>query len=621
MNATEILFGATREILLLIDSETLKIVAANPAAGRLGYAQDQLLGMPISELECALSDLFFWDEIRAAPADITAVSSYRCADGDVIEVEKTVRSVLDISGNCTHYTVAITPSSSHNEIAGALTDLGSRLAATLEATADGILLIDRTGSILNMNRRFATLWKIPPDLLIETNEDAIIDHVRAQVAYDVDTREFREISPQSDEETFDTLHLHDGRIIERTSMPARNDVQIIGRVFSYRDVTELVAAREEANRASRAKSDFLAMMSHEIRTPMNGVLGIAELLALTPLNDEQAAYLRTIRSSGEVLMSILNGILDYSKIDAGKLRIEQTEVDLAALLDDLTQLFRPAMNEKNLAFQCAIDPDVPGHILADPVRLRQILINLIGNAGKFTETGSIKVQIRRNETARLHFSVTDSGIGIPADRIDSVFTAFEQAEASTTRRFGGTGLGLSICQKLVHLMEGEIGVESVHGKGSTFWFTLPLRATNASRSATSPEQASDDRLLDGMRILVVDDNRVNLALLGGMLKKLGTPVITFAHTGREAIAHDTGQLDLILMDTQMPEMDGLDATRHLRAQGCKLPIVGVSAGALEEERNAALSSGMDGYILKPLTFASLREGLQRVLTTRLPGRS
>ncbi|MCL4757432.1 MAG: response regulator [Rhodocyclaceae bacterium] len=621
MNATEILFGATREILLLIDSETLKIVAANPAAGRLGYAQDQLLGMPISELECALSDLFFWDEIRAAPADITAVSSYRCADGDVIEVEKTVRSVLDISGNCTHYTVAITPSSSHNEIAGALTDLGSRLAATLEATADGILLIDRTGSILNMNRRFATLWKIPPDLLIETNEDAIIDHVRAQVAYDDDTREFREISPQSDEETFDTLHLHDGRIIERTSMPARNDVQIIGRVFSYRDVTELVAAREEANRASRAKSDFLAMMSHEIRTPMNGVLGIAELLALTPLNDEQAAYLRTIRSSGEVLMSILNGILDYSKIDAGKLRIEQTEVDLAALLDDLTQLFRPAMNEKNLAFQCAIDPDVPGHILADPIRLRQILINLIGNAGKFTETGSIKVQIRRNETARLHFSVTDSGIGIPADRIDSVFTAFEQAEASTTRRFGGTGLGLSICQKLVHLMEGEIGVESVHGKGSTFWFTLPLRATNVSRSATSPEQASDDRLLDGMRILVVDDNRVNLALLGGMLKKLGTPVITFAHTGREAIGHDTGQLDLILMDTQMPEMDGLDATRHLRAQGCKLPIVGVSAGALEEERNAALSSGMDGYILKPLTFASLREGLQRVLTTRLPGRS
>lgn len=374
-------------------------------------------------------------------------------------------------------------------------------------------------------------------------------------------------------------------------------------------------ARAAADTANRLKSDFLATVSHEIRTPLNGVLGLARLLLKEQLRPQQAEYGRLILGSAESLLALIDDVLDYSKIEAGRLSVEDCAFDLRALLGELHRIHHLRASEKSLFFTTDIAEDVPGWVMADSTRLRQILNNLLGNALKFTQYGSVALGVRRNagpagET--LEIAVSDTGIGIAPDQQALLFNRFSQADASTTRRFGGTGLGLAIARQLARLMGGEITLQSQMGAGSVFSVRLPLRPTQPAAVEAAPPAAQQDGI--DARILVVEDNATNQVVAKGLLWHLGYRSVTVANDGMEALrCWSEGRFDLILMDCQMPVMDGFQATRELRRRGCAVPIVALTANAVQGDRNRCLASGMDDYLTKPIDPVALEAMMCRLV--------
>ncbi|HME41027.1 MAG TPA: ATP-binding protein [Steroidobacteraceae bacterium] len=420
------------------------------------------------------------------------------------------------------------------------------------------------------------------------------------------------------------LSVFAGLVVSRLSRTARRarrrDRVIQARLSDAKQQAEVQAQRAEA--ASKAKSDFLAMMSHEIRTPMNGVLGFVNLLLETPLDDEQREFAETVRRSGDSLLVIINDVLDYSKIEAGRMTVEQIEFDLRAVCEEVRAILQPALNERQLVMSLAYDATLPQFIQGDPVRIRQILLNLSGNAVKFTERGAVRIEVSRRDPNQIRVTVTDTGIGITAQQMDLLFRRFTQANSSTTRRYGGTGLGLAISKTLVELMGGSIGAQSDPGAGSTFWFTLPLVAALNSPPAaaastlpllttavdavpTAPPFAAGAAQQGGGRLLLVEDNFVNQRVAVYMLAKLGHHVEVARH-GREAIDMlGTSCYDLVLMDCQMPEMDGFEATRVIRDRAStvldhEVPVVAMTANAYPEDRARALACGMNDFLAKPV---------------------
>jgi len=382
---------------------------------------------------------------------------------------------------------------------------------------------------------------------------------------------------------------------------------------------ELKQARDKAEEMSQAKGEFLANMSHEIRTPMNGVIGTLQLLSDTELASEQQEYVNTAHKSAHSLLTILNDILDLSKIEAGKLNIELIPLDLREIVNELITLHTMTAEEKCIQLYAEIDDKLPQVLIGDPTRIRQILANLVSNALKFTDKGHVLVRIKvvssDDNNADIRLEVEDTGIGIRDDIKDELFNEFTQADGSTTRKYGGTGLGLAIVRQLVEMMHGQCGVESVPGEGSTFWFRITLPIGEAQTTKPSGDTEQEVRGLLHGHVLLVEDNPINQMVAQKMLEKIGLES-TLAGDGQEALDKlEQRRFDAVLMDCQMPVMDGFEATRRIREQGAllSLPVIAMTANVMEGDREKCIEAGMNDYIGKPVVEADLKKTLARWL--------
>jgi len=501
--------------------------------------------------------------------------------------------------------------------------------ALVENIPTAVVVLDNDEKILSCNPAFHTLYGYESDEIIGQNIDSLIttpDTKKEAAAFTLQATTERVHSITKRRQKDGTLV-----DVELFGVPVFVNGEKVSTLALYHDISTHVEARQAADEANQSKSEFLANMSHEIRTPMNGVIGMLDLALDTPLNTEQKDYLTIALQSAEALLSLLNDILDYSKIEAKKLELETVEFDLRNVVEGVAYMLANRVGEKDLELASLVPPDLPTNLIGDPSRLRQILINLTSNAIKFTEKGEVVIRtevVDETEShVTIHFSVQDTGIGIQPDRINAVFERFTQADGSTTRQFGGTGLGLAISQHLVNAMEGQISVESEYGKGSIFSFILEFKKQSQQESEAEINVTD----LSGLKVMVIDDNATNRFILTKMIEGFGAHAHTFAggQEGLDAlfIARNTHKVpyDIVLLDMQMPEMDGEQTARAIFSDPREKNISVVILTSMGERGDAKRldALGCAGYLLKPIKQQLLFDALvavQNEKESKLPGR-
>jgi signal transduction histidine kinase/ActR/RegA family two-component response regulator len=561
--------------------------------------------------------------ISAAISDSAALATWREHRALVLGAITAFIAMLLAAGGATHWQVG--------RLARARQELAQAkriMDQALSSMADAFLLCDAQDRVVAWNERYVEVFPVvAPVIAVGQKFEALLDVVVATLPLDDGDawqrrqtwREWRLAQRRSGNGMFEQ-ELADGSVIHVIDRRTPDG----GTVSVMRDITlaerKLAQAKAAAEASSQAKSQFLASMSHEIRTPLNGVLGMNDLLLRTPLSQEQRQFARTIRSSGRALLALIDDILDLSRVEAGRLELRVAEFDPRRLVEEVGASVATRAHEKQLALDIRIQPGLPAVVEGDEGRLRQVLFNLIGNAVKFTERGSVTVDVAFEQIDHAHvqlrIAVTDTGIGIPAEALPHLFERFRQADSSIARRYGGSGLGLAISRGLVALMGGNIGVESEPGHGSRFTVTLELSCSLAKQIAPADSQMAPwhEGESQCLRILVAEDNEVNQLVVTAMLSQLGHDC-ELACNGLEAVEKvSANRYDLVLMDIHMPGLDGLAAARRIRALGgeaARVPIVALTAHAMRDDLDACLRAGMNDHLAKPLEQRELARVIAR----------
>lgn len=605
-----------------------------------GYSIEESLGWRTTRLlhpdDRETAREVYGDIVSGVVVDCVLRQRFLRRTGEICHIDVSVKRLTDDDGRFAGTTGSIRDVTELAEQQQALTERNALLTLLADNVTDAVLRLSLTGECLYASPSARDLFEIDPEYMVGINlitdfhpdDDAAVREAFSALGNGIIEHAliaFRSASP---------LNPTRFRWMEANCAIVRDPdsgapMEIIA---SIRDASatkcleqELRDARAVAEQAVVAKSAFLANMSHEIRTPMNGVIGFTDLLRASDLDAEQREQVEMIAESGQSMMQLLNAILDTSKIEAGQMQIAKESVDLRHKVRSVIRLMEPAARSKGIVLHSNVSDIVPNTIVGDPLRLRQILINLVGNAIKFTEQGRVELTIVANQDSqgsKLCMEVKDSGIGIAADRAETIFDTFTQADTSIARRFGGTGLGLSITRQLVELMGGQISVHSTEGEGSTFTVILPLHEATEEKTIASITDVFPVLPLGQMqsrRILIAEDNDINQALMRAMMQKIGIQAI-FASNGSEAVAAIIAEakaakpFDLVLMDMQMPVMDGLEATRKLRDAGFdaeRLPIIALTANAYADDIAACLDAGMQDHLSKPVSLATIRKILAR----------
>ena len=638
---------AESPVMVVITDTDCAIEYVNPAFHRItGYRPEEVAGRRIRLLQSGETPEAVYDEIFAKLQRGESWNGElhdRKKSGALFWVSATISPVRDAAGNVVNFVALeedITERKrmeeellAHRDRLSALVEeQTASIKAIVETAADGILTIDDRGRVLSFNPAAERMFGYRAEEMIGGNVSRLMPKPHA-AKHDGYMRHYRETGESKIlgvgrevvglRKNGDEFFLH----LSVSEMVVGGEHRFTG---ILRDITEqkyaeaeLIHARREAERSSRAKAAFLANMSHEIRTPMNAVIGFSEVVLRDPaLSAESERHLRTIHASARSLLGVINDILDVSKLESGKFALESLAFHLPNLLAETLRTVEGRAAEKGLAMHLQYAPGVPERIVGDPTRLRQVILNLVGNAVKFTEAGAITVSVDLGAApGSLHFRVADSGIGMTAEQVAKVFDSFSQADDSTSRRFGGTGLGTTICKQLVELMGGEIHADSEAGVGSTFHFTLPLVETAAGDAClfeAGGEVEEGYRSPRRFRVLLAEDIEANATLAMLRLGEQGHTV-HWVRNGREAVeAVRTLPYDLVLMDVQMPELDGLGATCEIRSHeagngGTRLPILALTASVMREDGDSCLAAGMDGVVPKPIDFPALLRAMEQAV--------
>jgi PAS domain S-box-containing protein len=631
-------FALDQHAIVSVTDNAGRILHANARFCTLtGYTLDELIGADHRLVSSGLHPPEFfsalWRTITAGRVWHGEICN-RAKSGELHWVDASIVPLAGADGRPERYMAIRTDVTARKRVESALREQLHFGRELLDAIPVAIYFKDTQGRFVGMNRALEWMFDIDRDSAIGRTSAEVFAGGYADVHVERD----RELLAKPSRQTYELdMPMPDGTprtlFYSKASMTDAGGT-ITGVIGVILDTTKrkslevrLQEAKDAAEAANRSKSEFLANMSHEIRTPMNGIIGMTDLVLDTVLNETQRDYLETVRQSADALLEIINDLLDLSKIEAGRMQIEAIDFEPRALIEHMTRPIALAARRKGLALALEFAPGLPQQVRGDPGRLRQILVNLLGNAVKFTARGSVTLALSTREVVgdpalgtpdgvELACEVRDTGIGIPPDKQQLIFDAFSQADTSTSRRYGGTGLGLAITRRLVNAMDGEITVDSVPGEGSRFRFTArlgrvaqqaPAPACDAHGTALAGPQPGGRRL----RVLLAEDNAVNQKLAQAMLEKLGHQV-TIADDGAQAVGLlGRHPFDLVLMDMQMPRLDGLEATRLIRAGGHALPIVAMTANAMDTDRQRCLDAGMDDFLAKPVRTRELAEVIAR----------